>query len=115
MLFNPITLEVDGSLRNPTVLAAVIFWSAALIGLTAWVVKAWPRRRHRVGLVVLAYLLTPIAQNATACMTYWAHDSRISGVGFWAGPPVWIAPLAGVAAGGIVFWLTHRGLSSNAA
>jgi hypothetical protein len=103
MQFNPISLEVDGSLRNPTVLAAVIFWSAVLISLTAWIVKVWPRRRRRVGLVALAYLLTPVAQNATGCMT------------FWGGPPVWIAPLAGAVAGGIVFWLTHRGLLSNAA
>jgi hypothetical protein len=96
-----IYLEVDGSLANPYALAAVLVWTALFAGLTFFIVRRqsgpMPRRAVLVGLVALA-VTTPIWQFVIGNILYRIEDSSIVSVGFWGGPPNWIAPLAAVMA-----------------
>jgi hypothetical protein len=97
MDFELLTLEVDGSLANPFAAGAVAVWTAILCGIA--VVLVWRARGSwrswLVGAILFAgaSLLTKPAQLAVGTGLYWMADHRVTGVGFWDGPPVWIAPL----------------------
>jgi hypothetical protein len=115
MSFESLTLEVDGTLRNPVVLWSVVAWSVVLSVLAAWFLNSWPKRRRFTPFVVVAFFATPFAQFAIGNVAYSLHDSRVVSVGFWGGPPMWQAPLAGVAVGSVVFLFSRRRENLNAA
>jgi hypothetical protein len=103
MDFEILTLEVDGSLANPFAACAVAIWTAILSGIA--VLLVW--RRGGSGwswwagaiLFAVALLVTKPAQLAIGNALYWLMDHRVTGVGFWGGPPVWIAPFASCCVG----------------
>lgn len=93
-------LEVDGSLANPYALAAVLVWTTILAGVTFSIFRQpgpMPGRAGLAGLVALA-LTTPLWQFVIGNILYRIEDSSIVSVGFWGGPPNWIAPLAALIA-----------------
>lgn len=97
MDFELLTLEVEGSLANPFAAGAVAVWTAILCGIA--VVLAWRARGSwqswLIGAILFAgaSLMTKPAQLAVGTALYWMADHRVTGVGFWNGPPAWIAPL----------------------
>ena len=116
MHFEFMTVEVDGTLNNPVVVQAVLLWSAVLALWTIATLKFW-RERRRLVLAVLAgaYVVPPLGQFIIGNVIYRLQDPRILSVGFWGGPPIWIAPLAGAMAGGIVLVARRWVRSSEAA
>ena len=92
MSFNPVTLEVDGTLRNPVVLGAVIAWSMLLVLLFAAAIRLL-RNRWAVAIIVgVSLVVTPAAQGVLVSLYYAARG--FSGAGLWGHPPFWLAPLA---------------------
>ena len=92
MSFNPITLEVDGTLRNPVVLGAVIAWATLLFVLFVAAIRVL-RNRWAVAIIVgMSLVVTPAAQGALVSLYYVARG--FSGAGLWGHPPFWLAPLA---------------------
>src|SRR5215469_11974721 len=51
----------------------------------------------------VALLITAPAQGLIGNVLYWIVDQRITSVGFWGGPPVWIAPMVSCCVG-VVTW-----------
>ncbi len=108
MQFDLRTIEVDGSLRNPTVVVTVLIWAVMLSLISAGAAYLWARSRRAtniqargrgVAAVLVAaalYLATPLAQFAIGNALYVQQLSREGGpsvisVGFLGGPPVWPA------------------------
>lgn len=97
-----LTLEVDGSLSNPYALGAVVIWTAIVSVIVVLLVR---RAGPAVSLWTLVaggavvLLLTRPAQLLIGNVLYGLGDDTIVGVGFWGGPPPWIAPLAALGAG----------------
>lgn len=106
---NLLVLEVDGSLNNPRVLCAVVIWTTVL-GLTGVLGARWVRTR-KVSAMLLAAVFVLLALFTNRAQLFIAEalyilTSRggLTRVGFWGGPPVWIAPVvAGSVAMGV--WL----------
>ena len=104
-------LEVDGSLSNPAVLAAVVTWTVVLSGVT-WLIVSWIqaplpgsesawRGRRRIGYSLLAFLFvsTFITKHLLADAFYrfvWGATGPYWSVGFWGGPPM--SPALGLSA-----------------
>jgi len=120
MQFDFVTLEVDGSLRNPVVILAVTTWACILAIVSAFGAIAWVRSRAAVEAgaqnrgvaavlgVALLYMGTPVAQAIIGNVIYalqakWDGGPDVVSVGFWGGPPVWPAPLVGLVAAYVVF------------
>ena len=102
-----LNLEVDGSLSNPHVLAAVAIWTVLLTVIAVAVVRRVVRSGRaalRLAGLAVAFLITPLAQHIIGNVSYWVHDPRIASVGFWGGPPVWIAPTVAFLAA-LVVWV----------
>jgi hypothetical protein len=103
-------LEVDGSLRNPFVVATVVLWSALLSGFSFFVGTRWnQRQRSRSERVQLALVLlltiagTPNVQFSLGNLLYkteamFTPGPTITSVGFWGGPPVAPASVAALIA-----------------
>lgn len=102
-------LEVDGSLANPYAAGAVLVWAAIVSVVAVLAVRSRTTAALvvRVSLLGALLLFTSRAQHALGWLLYWVTDPRISGVGFWGGPPRWIAPAAASGAG-LVAWLHAR-------
>ena len=92
MSFNPITLEVDGTLRNPVVLGAVIAWVLVLTVLFVAAVRLFRNRWAIAIIVALMVVVTPTVQNLLVNSYYVLRG--FSGAGLWGHPPFWLAPLA---------------------
>ncbi len=98
MNLNLLVLEVDGGLSNPRVLCAVVMWTA-LLSVVGALGARWVRTRNvravvPVAVFVLLSLVTSRAQLVIAEALYILTSlGGITGVGFWGGPPVWIAPV----------------------
>jgi hypothetical protein len=101
-------LEVDGSLANPYAAGAVAVWSAVLCGIAIMLVRRVARPgRNRAAwalLFVVALVATRPAQLLIGSALYRIADPRITGVGFWGGPPVWIAPIVSCSVG-VLAWI----------
>ena len=110
-------LEVDGSLRNPLAAAAVAIWALVLscIALVAALPRAQPVVRF--GALIVAMVIstaTRSAQHWIGGAMYSLADWRIVDVGFWYGPPTWIAPLV-AAVVGTAAWIGRRKWPSSPA
>ena len=101
-------LDVDGTLRNPLILALVLLYSAGLAALTAAVVSFWFRggRARRLSVAIAVSLALACSFNVTAARAIAAiviaASSRATGhagVGFFGSHPWWLAPALGLAAG----------------
>lgn len=106
MQFNFMSSEVDGTLDNPMVVAAVTIWTLILSAFSSFAVRRWDRERNtpvlptgnkqglRLALLVLfAFVATPFAQSAIGNMLYQVESMfdggpRVTSVGFWGGPPI---------------------------
>jgi hypothetical protein len=112
-----LNLEVDGSLANPYAAAAVAIWTVALSILAVLLVRGRDKGRgwqtvELAARLVLASAVTWIVQPLLGNILYMMTDHRIGSVGFWGGPPNWIAP--SVAAGaGCVAWVRRRGAAAD--
>lgn len=104
-----VILEVDGTLANPRVQVAVGVWSLVLIlaSIRFAILRSRGRKRFPV-LVVLLSLATPVAQHFIGLALYKIEDPDVISVGFWGGPPVWIAPILGIAAAVATFLVVRR-------
>jgi hypothetical protein len=102
-----LTLEVDGSLANPYAAAAVVLWTACLSALAIALARGGRTGRHRLGLLVGLFVvglpITKPAQLLVGNVLYWLADQRITSVGFWGGPPIWIAPVVSFCVGLLAF------------
>ena len=97
-----LTLEVHGSLSNPYAAGAVAIWTAIVVVLAVLLVRcAGPAVRAwtMVAAFAVVLLLTRPAQLLIGNVLYSLADDTIVSVGFWGGPPMWIAPLAALGAG----------------
>jgi hypothetical protein len=101
MHFDPIHVDVDGSLRNPYVVGAVLLW-AALLALLALQCLKMPSRFAVPAvllLLILACAATPRVVRALLNLAY--NGTFGSGsVGVIGGPPAWVPSL--LAAGSVV-------------
>jgi hypothetical protein len=81
MQLDLVTLEVDGSLRNPVVVLAVTTWAAILVIVSALGAIGWVRaqtvardaRGRGVAMVIgaaIVYLSTPVAQAVIGNIIY---------------------------------------------
>ena len=115
MSFDLLTLEVDGSLKNPVVLWTVIAGAIVLALASAYVAFRWPERRRLLPLLAAAYLLTPIGQTIARVLAYRLRDSRVISVGFWGPPWLLLSTVAGLATFSLVLLLSRRRSAPNAA
>jgi hypothetical protein len=126
--FDLTTIEVDGSLRNPTVVVTVVIWAVILSLISAGAACLWARSRRAtdvrargrgVAAILVAaalYLATPLAQFAIGNALYVQRLGRVGreggpsviSVGFWGGPPAWPAWGAGLLAGYLVLRRERR-------
>ena len=127
MDFSLMTLEVDGTLRNPIVVIVLTLWSialslmAVLLALRASRVRQSGATRMRgalplLGILVTGYLLTRPVVTLIGTMIYRLRNPTIVSVGFWYGPPSWIAPLvAGALYAATLLILKRRRTGQSAA
>jgi hypothetical protein len=120
MQIDIINLDVDGSLSNPFVLAAVVIWTLVMSAMVALATRAWlsvhPRMRHSSGLrvalaaaVLVLFVSTPVVQFLIANVIYRINTMLRGGpmivsVGFYGGPPVWPAWVGAALAAGGILW-----------
>jgi hypothetical protein len=100
-------IEVDGSLANPYAAGAVAIWTVMLsirLSLLVRSIRRSGRTATKATLFAGAILLTDLAQFIIGNLLYRATDPGISSVGFWGGPPIWIAPAVSCAAA-IATWV----------
>jgi hypothetical protein len=100
-------LEVDGSLANPYAAGAVAVWTTFLSVIAVVLVRRFTRRERTQPawalLLILALVATKPAQLRIGELLYRIVNPRITDVGFWGGPPVWIAPAVSCCVG-ILMW-----------
>ncbi len=110
-------LDVDGTLRNPLIVALVLLYAAALAALTAASVVSWFRggRSRFVSAVIVVSLALACFFNVAVvraiAAAIIASSSRAAGhvgVGFFGSHPAWLAPALGLAAGLLVSFRIHR-------
>jgi hypothetical protein len=100
-------LEVDGSLANPYAAGAVAVWTTILSAIAILLVRSIRTVGHRIAKAVLfgvVLLITKPTQLLIGNVLYWTADQRITSVGFWGGPPIWIAPAVSCCLG-LLAWL----------
>ena len=105
-----VTLEVDGSLANPYAAGAVAVWTTILSAIAIHLARSNRTADHRIAKLVLfglVLLITKPTQLVIGNVLYWITDQRITSVGFWGGPPIWIAPAASCCLG-VLTWLHLR-------
>lgn len=107
-----LNLEVDGSLANPYAAGAVAIWTLVLsvvLSLLVRSIKRSGRTATKTTLFAGAILLTNPAQFMIGNVLYRATDPEISSVGFWGGPPIWIAPAVSTVSAIVTWvWLGRR-------
>jgi hypothetical protein len=103
-------LEVDGSLANPYVAGAVAIWTVlATIGAIVVVrTTGSGATLSRLGYFSAMLLFTVPAQFFIGNVLYRVVDPQITSVGFWGGPPVWIAPTVSGCVGGVAWFREYR-------
>ena len=103
-------LEVDGSLTNPMAAGAVAIWAIILSGVALVAALRICPPLVRLGAFILVSVMstaTRHAQHLIGSILYSVVDWRVVDVGFWYGPPTWIAPLvAGIV--GFAAWIIRR-------
>lgn len=103
-------LEVDGSLSNPMAAASVAIWAAVLSALALVPACRSCPLLVRVATLALAIALaadTRMAQHRVGSFLYSVLAWRVIDVGFWYGPPTWIAPAVATAVG-VTGWVMDR-------
>jgi hypothetical protein len=111
-----LTLEVDGSLANPYAAGAagaVAVWTACLSALAIVFVRSGTRRssgHHFLPgvLFIIGLLVTKPAQLLIGNVLYWIVDQRLTSIGFWGGPPIWIAPVVSCFLGSVTWFHVRR-------
>lgn len=98
-----LTIEVDGSLANPLASATVVFWAVVLSALVVATIARLARRRSS-GMILLVLTIalmwgTKRAQNVVGNLIAAVVLGGWVDVGFWGGPPTWIAPVVAAACG----------------
>jgi hypothetical protein len=111
--FDPIQVDVDGTLRNPVVAGSVLLW--ALILLTACVIFLKSGARFRAAAVAAiligGWLMSPLVVSALVNGLYRITASSLSSVGLFGRSPAWVAPAvagAGVLAMEVVARMRKR-------
>jgi hypothetical protein len=95
-------LEVDGSLSNLYAAGAVAIWTAIVSVIAVLLVRRGGPAVSTWAMVAasaIVLVLTRPAQLLIGTALYRLADDTIVSVGFWDGPPIWIAPLAALGAG----------------
>ena len=106
-------LEVDGSLANPFAAGAVAVWAAVLSAVAVTAVRQLTRSGFPAGSLILCglfvalALITRRAQDRVGEVLYSIAELRMIQVGFWFGPPTWIAPTVGCLFG-VAAWVYFR-------
>ena len=105
------TLEVDGGLSNPVVLAAMGIWLAMLlvllVPLATYLGRRNALRRGGLSACVVALLLVVPTQFARVVIGTWLYQIRnpaIISVGFWGG----VSPLLVPALVAVCWFLVYR-------
>lgn len=85
----------------------MVLWTVCLSALAVALARIVRTGRHRLGflmgLLVVAVPITQPAQFLVGNVLYWLADQRITSVGFWGGPPIWIAPVVSFCVGLLAF------------
>ena len=114
------TIEVDGSLRNPFALAAFVIWLlvvvASSIGLGVRAAKRTSRANpiYLLGIGLLLVPITKLAHGLIATALYNWPDGGVASVGLWGGPPMLPAPIVAITTFLVVERLARRRLRAAA-
>lgn len=113
MDFSVLVVDVDGSLANPIMRAAVLIWAVVLAIPSFFVVaKSWaPRIRIGGSLLIFAFgcLSSPDANRALGMLLYHFMSRPGVVVGIIGGPPFFVSPTLGVGLGWLLgLWLRRR-------
>ena len=98
MHFDPIQVDVDGSLRNPYTIAAVVIWAALLTLIALRLLRV----RGRLPLVMIAALLlaaglvTPSVVRLLLNLAYAVTSGPYGSIGVIGGPPAWLPSLLAI-------------------
>jgi hypothetical protein len=113
-----ITLEVDGTLRNPVVILSLGAWLlvlSAVAAAMAYAIRGITGRAQAIaGIACIALLgagafgLSRFVVTTVGTWIYQRQNSEIISVGFWYGPPRWLAPVAAVTVFVLLAWYTRR-------
>lgn len=101
MQFSILSIEVDGTLRNPYVLAGFVIWTIQISIATAiFFHNLWGRRMsvYKPGVVSVAFLIASYFVGFVACrfvstLLYMVSSPKITSVGYWGKAPFWVPPL----------------------
>lgn len=106
MQFSLLSIEVDGTLRNPYVLAGLAVWTAQLsIAMAIFLHNLYARRlrfdkRWLLFGAVLgsSYFIGRIACRMVSTFLYIILTPQITSIGYWGTAPFWVPPVvAGMA------------------
>lgn len=112
-------LEVDGSLANPYVAGAVAAWTVILSAGAVWLAQSIVRSGRAAAKTALFVGLLPLTMPAQIILgeiLYQLTHPAVTSVGFWGGPPIWIAPAVSCSVA-LMSWMyfrwRHAGLPSR--
>jgi hypothetical protein len=100
-------VEVDGSLANPVAAVAVAVWTAILSIVAVFAVRrarSFGGGAVRIAAAAALGLATRPAQHLIGALLYVIMNRQMTSVGFWGGPPIWIAPAVSCAVA-ILAWV----------
>jgi hypothetical protein len=108
--FDPIQVDVDGTLRNPVVAGSVLLWALVLLIACVLFLKSGVRFRAALVAAVLVggWLMTPFFVNALVNGLYRITASSLSSVGLFDRSAAWVAP-AVAGAGVLAMEVVSRG------
>jgi len=105
-------VDFDGTLGNPVVRVAVTIWAAVLgillIVVFTYVRRAWQRLFLTFLILAIGYGFSRIACLGLAASYYEATAKKPIGVGFFGGPPPWVAPLLALSLAGFAALVLGR-------
>jgi hypothetical protein len=116
MHFDPVQVDIDGSLRNPYVVGAVLIWAAVLTLLALGVLR-WPNRLSVVAVAVLLVVACAVTPRVIRELLNLAYNGRVGGgsIGVMGGPPAWLPSLVAAVGLTVVSAVRHRKAVSRAA
>jgi hypothetical protein len=110
MSFDPIEVDVDGTLRNPFVGVSVLLWALILLAVCLVILRSTARSRGLAvgGVLIGGWLIGPFVVAMFVTVLYHFASPRVDSVGFFGRAPSWIAPLVASLGVVIVQLLTWR-------
>jgi hypothetical protein len=102
MELNFMTIEVDGSLRNPFALAAFAIWLVVLVSFAiVFGIRAAKQTRKTkwlalLGIGLLLVPITKLAHGLIATLLYNWPDGGVASAGLWGGPPMLPGPIVAI-------------------